>query len=71
MYRWGLPLGCLFLTLALVAGILTLRWLDGIGMRVGVGVAGLLFYAAVMCVHYFERSSCPVDRGQAKSTGRS
>ena len=56
MFRWGLPLGCVFLVVALVAGALTLRWLDGAALWAGVGVAALFFYAAILCVHYFERS---------------
>jgi hypothetical protein len=36
-------------------------------MRAGVGVAALLAYAAVMCIHYFERSPCPLGQGPAKN----
>jgi hypothetical protein len=62
MFRWGLPLGGLFFTVALATGISALRWLDGIAQWVGVGVAAVCFYAAVMCIHFFELSTCPVDR---------
>jgi hypothetical protein len=67
VYYWGLPLGCLFLAVAAATGIVALQCLDGIAMRAGVGVAALLAYAAVMCVHYFERSPCPLHQGSAEN----
>ena len=70
MYCWGLPLGCFCFMISLAAGIVTLWWLDGIAMRAGVGAAALFAYAAVLCVHYFERSSCPVDPGPAMNADR-
>lgn len=62
MYYRGLPLGCLFLVLALSAGVLTMSLTDEAGVRVGAGVTALFVYAAVMCVHYFELADSP---GQA------
>ena len=53
MFLWWLPLGCLFLAAACV---LTLAWLDGVALQAGVGVAAVFFYAALMCVHFFERA---------------
>lgn len=62
MYGWGLPLGCFFLVVAATSSIVALHWLDGIAMRVGVGVAALFAYVAVMCIHHFERSPPPSAR---------
>ena len=59
MYRWGLPLGCLSLVLATLVGILTLIMADAESVWFGAGVAGLLLYAAIMCVHYFEIADSP------------
>jgi hypothetical protein len=70
MYRWGLPLACLFFTVALATGIFTIRWLVGTWLWVGAGLAAVCFYAAVMCVHLFELSSCPVVEPQAPHDSR-
>ena len=67
MYCWGLPLGCFFLTVSAAAGSVALWCWDGIAMRAGVGIAALFAYAAVMCVHYFERSPCPLQQGPAEN----
>ncbi len=65
MYRWGLPLGCFFFAAALAGGIVALQWLIGTWLWVGAAVAGLCFYTAVICVHLFELSSCPIDEPPA------
>lgn len=59
MYRWGLPLGCLFLVLSLLVGILTVCLADAVSVPLGAGVAGLFLYGAIMCVHYFELAHSP------------
>ena len=56
MFLWWLPLGCLFLAAAAAACALTLAWLDGVALQAGVGVAAVFFYAALMCIHFFERA---------------
>ena len=58
MYRYGLPLGCLCLTLAPAACALAV-WLDG-SAWVGAGAAALLAYAGVMSIRAFERAPPPV-----------
>ena len=66
MYVWGLPLSCLSVVIGLTAAVLVMGWRDGPAVWLGVGVSALAFYAAVMCVHYFELSS---QRGQPTSGG--
>src|SRR5436853_363756 len=56
VFLWWFPLGCLFLAAAAAACVLALEWLDGVALQAGVGVAALFFYAALMCVHFFERA---------------
>ena len=41
----------------MAACVLTLEWLDGAALRVGVGVTAQFYYAALMCAHLFELSS--------------
>lgn len=60
MYRYGLPLGCLLLMLALVASVLALSLPGGPAEWAGLGAAGLLAYAGVMSIHYFERARSPL-----------
>jgi hypothetical protein len=56
MDRFGLPLGCLLLGLAL-AGVVTAMALPcDAAVWAGVGAAAVLGYAGVMAVHRFERS---------------
>ena len=64
MYCWGLPLGCLFLVLALLAGFLAVSLTDEAGARAGAGLAAVFLYAAVMCVHHFELAGSPGQTGR-------
>lgn len=65
MYRWGLPLGCLFLVLALLVASLTMGLTDEAEVWAGAGVAGLCMYAAVMSIHTFELADSPGQTGRA------
>jgi hypothetical protein len=64
MYFWGLPLGCLFLVIALLAATLAMDLTDEAGVRIGFGVAALFLYAGVICVHYFELAGSPGQTGR-------
>lgn len=64
MYCWGLPLGCLFLVLALLAAFLAMSLKDEAAVWGGAGVAALFLYAGVMCVHSFELAESPGQAGR-------
>lgn len=57
MDRFGLPLGCLLLSLALAAVVAATSLPGDAAVWAGVGTAALLGYAGVMAAHRFERGS--------------
>jgi hypothetical protein len=58
MGRWGLATGTLLLLAAAATGAAAVQWAGGAALRAALGVtASLLVYAAIMSVHYFDRTS--------------
>jgi hypothetical protein len=58
MGRWGLATGTLLLVTAVAIGAAAMQWAGGVTLRAVLGVtASLLVYAAIMSVHYFDRTS--------------
>lgn len=55
MDRFGLPLGCLLLGLALAAVVTAMALPSDAAVWAGVGAAAGLGYAGVMAIHRFER----------------
>ena len=62
MDRFGLPLGCLLLGLAMVAIVAAMTVTGDAAVWAGVGAAALLGYAGVMAVHRFDRTDTPTAR---------
>lgn len=62
MGRFGLPLGCLLLGLALAAVVFAMALPGDVAVWTGVGAAAVLGYAGVMAIHRFERGDTPTAR---------